>query len=68
MGEAAYILGVKTSRTRSKKLLSLSQENYIKKVLERFNMLSCKPVDTPVSKGKALSNRMSQRLQKERHK
>ncbi len=35
MGEAAYILGVKISRDRSRKLLSLSQESYIKQVLER---------------------------------
>ena len=34
MGEAAYILGVKISRDRSKKLLSLSQEPYINKILE----------------------------------
>ena len=34
MGEAAYILGVKISRDHSKRFLSLSQETYIKKVLE----------------------------------
>ena len=34
MGEATYILGVKISRDRSKRLLSLSQETYIKKVLD----------------------------------
>ena len=38
MGEAAYILGVKISRDRLKKLLSLSQEPYINKILERFQM------------------------------
>ena len=31
--EAAYILGVKISRDQSKKLVSLSQEQYIKKAL-----------------------------------
>ena len=36
MGEADYILGVKILRDRSKKLLGLSQQTYIKKVLERF--------------------------------
>ena len=34
MGEATYILGVKISRDRSKKLLSVSQEPYINKILE----------------------------------
>ena len=50
MGEAAYILGVMISRNRSNKLLSMSQETYIKKILERFSMQDCKPLDTPVSK------------------
>ena len=50
MGEAAYILGVKISRDRSRKLLSLSQESYINKVLERFKMQDCKPIDTPIAK------------------
>ncbi|KAL0284099.1 UNVERIFIED_CONTAM: Retrovirus-related Pol polyprotein from transposon TNT 1-94 [Sesamum radiatum] len=36
MGEAEYILGVKIHRDRSKKLLSLSQETYIKRIIERF--------------------------------
>lgn len=34
MGEASYVLGVKIIRNRSKKLLDLSQEAYIKRVLE----------------------------------
>ena len=33
MGEVAYILEVKISKDRSKKLVSLSQEQYIKKIL-----------------------------------
>ena len=58
MGEANYILGAKIKRDRSKKIFALSQKNYIQKILERFHMSSCKPVDTPVSKGKALSINM----------
>ena len=38
MGEADYILGVKILRDHSKKLLGLSQQTYIKKVLEHFQM------------------------------
>uniref|UniRef100_A0A2N9FRW6 CCHC-type domain-containing protein n=1 Tax=Fagus sylvatica TaxID=28930 RepID=A0A2N9FRW6_FAGSY len=34
MGEANFVLGVKITRDRSKKLLSLSQGTYIKKILE----------------------------------
>ena len=36
MGEVDYILGVKIQRDRSKKILSLSQETYIMKILEYF--------------------------------
>ena len=38
MGKADYILGVKILRDCSKKLLGLSQQTYIKKVLKRFQM------------------------------
>ena len=55
MGEANYVLGVRIVRNREKKLISLSQETYIKKVLERFRMNNCKPIDTPVEKGLSLS-------------
>ena len=41
MGEAEYILGVKIVRDRSKRLLGLSQEAYITKMLQHFNMLDC---------------------------
>ena len=34
MGEANYVLGVKIFRDPSKKLLGLSQETYIKMILE----------------------------------
>ena len=55
MGEAKYVLGVEIIRNRSKKILCMSQEAYIKKVLERFRMHYSKPVDTPVEKGLTLS-------------
>ena len=58
MGEAAHILGVKISRNRSKKLLSLSQEPYIKKILERFQMQACKPIETLITDIQALSRRL----------
>jgi len=51
MGETSYILRVKIDRDRSRDLLALLQEPYIKKILERFNMPNCKPIDTPIAKG-----------------
>jgi hypothetical protein len=36
--EAAYILGIRIYRDRSKSLIGLIQDTYIDKVLKRFNM------------------------------
>ena len=55
MGEANYVLGVKIVKDRSKKLLCLSQQNYIAKVLEHFCMNNVKPIDTPIEKGFSLT-------------
>ena len=60
-----YILGVKISRDHSKRLLSLSQETYINKVLERFNMQNCKPLGNLIAKGETLSKRMCPQTQQE---
>ena len=38
LGKAAYILGIKIYRDRSRKLIGLSQSTYIDKVLNRFSM------------------------------
>jgi hypothetical protein len=42
LGEAAYILGIKIYRDRSKRLIALSQDAYIDKVLNWFNMQDSK--------------------------
>ena len=55
MGESCYVLGVKILRDRSRRLLGLSEETYIGKILERFQMQSCKHIDTPITKGESLS-------------
>ncbi|XP_075109140.1 secreted RxLR effector protein 161-like [Nicotiana tabacum] len=65
MGEAAYILGVKISRDRPKKLLYLSQENYIRKVLERFIMQNSSPIENPISKVHTLGSHMCPKTPKE---
>jgi Reverse transcriptase (RNA-dependent DNA polymerase) len=38
LGEAAYVLGIRIYRDRSMRLIGLSQELYLDKVLKRFNM------------------------------
>ena len=49
LGAAKQILGMRILRDRKNKKLWLSQEKYIEKVLERFNMGSSKPVSTPLA-------------------
>ena len=44
LGPAKQILGMKIIRDRKQGLIWLSQKNYVKKVLERFNMDNAKPV------------------------
>ena len=38
LGEAAYILGIKIYRDRSKHLIGFSQSTYLDKVLKKFKM------------------------------
>ena len=65
MGEESFVLGVKILRDYSRKLLGLSQETYIRKVLERFHMQDCKSIDTPVRKSDSLSSEMCPKTQAE---
>jgi hypothetical protein len=51
LGEATYILGIKNYRDRSKRLIGLSQDTYIDKVLKRFNMEQSKKGFLPMSHG-----------------
>ncbi|KAG9450355.1 hypothetical protein H6P81_010320 [Aristolochia fimbriata] len=46
LGEAKQLLGIQITRDKKKKKLWLSQEGYVKKVLERFNMHESKAVTT----------------------
>ena len=54
LGEATYILGIKIYRDRSKRLIGLSQDTYIDKVLKRFNMQDSKKGFLPMSHGVSL--------------
>ncbi|GJZ79715.1 retrotransposon protein, putative, ty1-copia subclass [Tanacetum coccineum] len=42
LGEAAYILGIKIYKDRSRRLISLCQSAYIEKILKRFFMENSK--------------------------
>ena len=51
MGEASYIIDIKIHRDKNRGILGLSQETYINKVLERFQMKDFSPSVTLIVKG-----------------
>jgi hypothetical protein len=57
LGEVAYILGIKIYRDRSNRLIGLSQDAYIDKILNQFNMQDPKKGFLPVSHGITFSKK-----------
>jgi hypothetical protein len=55
LGEAAYILGIRIYRDRLRRLIGLSQDTYIDKVLKHFSMEQSKKGFLPMSHGIHLS-------------
>ena len=55
IGEAAYILGIKIYRDRSKRLIGLRQDTYINKVLKRLKIEEAKKGFLSMSHGIHLS-------------
>ncbi|KAJ9561697.1 hypothetical protein OSB04_006857 [Centaurea solstitialis] len=55
LGEAAYIVGIKIYRNRSRRLIGLSQGTYIDKILKRFKMDESKKGFIPMQHGIVLS-------------
>ena len=49
LGDAKKILGIRITRDRKNRKLTLSQGEYIEKVLERFRMHNAKPVSKPLA-------------------
>ncbi|GKD38750.1 hypothetical protein Tco_1258957 [Tanacetum coccineum] len=48
LGEATYILGIKIIRDRSKRLIALSQSDYLEKILKKFRMENSEKGYTPM--------------------
>lgn len=59
MGPAKQILGMRIVRDRGEKLIHLSQEKYIEKVLKRFHMDKSKVLSTPLAAHLRLSSQQS---------
>ena len=55
LGEAAFILGIKIYRDRSRRLIGLSQSAYIDKILKRFKMENSKRGSIPMQEKLSLS-------------
>ena len=66
LGATKKILGVELLRDSKKGILKLSQHCYIKKVLERFEMVDSKPVQTPLSAHFRLSCNQCPRIEDEK--
>jgi len=65
LGVAKQILGMRITRDRNNHKLTLSQSEYIKKVLKRFNMQNAKPVSIPLDSHFKLSKEMCPKTQEE---
>jgi hypothetical protein len=48
LGEISYILGMHVTRDREAGRIKLSQQKYIKEILERFGKSDVRPISTPV--------------------
>ncbi|GJV56874.1 retrotransposon protein, putative, ty1-copia subclass [Tanacetum coccineum] len=55
LGEAAYILGIKIYKDRSRRLIGLCQSTYIEKILKRFHMENSKRGSIPMQEKLKLS-------------
>ena len=49
LGAPKQILGIRITRERKNQELTLSQSEYIEKVLKRFNMQNAKPISIPLA-------------------
>ncbi|KAF7776722.1 hypothetical protein Agabi119p4_5115 [Agaricus bisporus var. burnettii] len=56
LGSTTLLLGIQVKQDRSHHTISLSQEHYIKELLERFNMDDANPLSTPLAPGSELSD------------
>src|SRR4051812_28929760 len=68
LGEAAYILGIKIYRDRSRRLIGLSQGTYLDKILKKFKMDQAKKGFLPVLQGVKLSTAHCPTMAEDREK
>ena len=66
LGDAKQILGMRIIRDRANGTLKLSQLEYVKKILNRFNMNEAKLVNTSLGSHFKLSKEQSPKTEEER--
>jgi hypothetical protein len=66
LGEAAYILGIKIYIDRTKRLIGLSQDTYLDKVVKRFQIEKSKKGMLLMITGKPLSKSQHPQTDEER--
>ena len=59
LGPVNSLLGIHITRDRENRMISLSQEHFIKSILARFSLSDAKPCDTPMVSPMTLSKRDS---------
>lgn len=67
MGETTYILEIQILRDRHRRQLGFSQDSYINKKLEKFNVSDCKSIETPVYVGNPINMFMCPNNSEERN-
>lgn len=65
LGEAKRILGMEITRDRNNCILQLRQCSYVKKILEKFSLLECKPVSLPIANHFKLTSDQSPKTEDE---
>ena len=68
LGEAKQILGMKICRDRKKKILTLSQVDYVEKVMQRFSMENAKAINTNLFGHLKLTKEMCPKTKEEEDK
>lgn len=54
LGPVDVVLGIKVTRDRAQRTISLSQQHYVESLLDTFHMSDCKSVATPMEPGSGL--------------
>ncbi|GKD44212.1 hypothetical protein Tco_1268857 [Tanacetum coccineum] len=64
-GDAAYILGIKIYKDRSKRLIGLSHDTYLDKILKRFKIENSKKGNLPLHHGIKISKDLCSKTNEE---